>query len=196
MEIPAATALEARVQRPSRGQRGPVDGTVRFTAVWMPIIAGCLYTWGALIVSFDLKWDDINLPRVSWLPKNEGSLGPVLAGTSDSGFVIIAKESLMNGLSSFVTAGLVISAMTAANTTLYVASRTLFGLTRGVEASSTSPYLLQFLAYLGKTDQRKVPVRAIVASCFFCWVPFLYLSPTNRSGTAIGSVGHSQSPQR
>ncbi len=139
-------------------------------------------------MSFDLKWDDVNLPRVSWtvvVPSNPGLL---LAGTSNSAFIIAGKEAKLPGLAGFITVGLVISALTAANTTLYVASRTLFGLTRGVEGGQNRPWIQQFFSFLGKTNRRKVPMRAIVASCCFCWVPFLYLSNSDGSGTNIGAV--------
>ena len=187
IEIPAATALEARVQTPSiRG--GPVDRTVRFAAAWVSIIAGCIYILGALLVSIDLNWDDVNLPRVSWLVFVSSNPGLLLAGTSNSAFIIAGKEAKLPGLADFITVGLVISALTAANTTLYVASRTLFGLTRGVDTNSQSPWIKRFLSFLGKTNHRKVPMRAIVASCCFCWIPFLYLSKSDGSGTNIGAV--------
>ena len=181
------TALEARVQDSSAGTGEPVDTTVKFSAVWLSVITGSIYTWGALMVSFDLKWNDVNLPRVSWLPVG-GSPGPVLSGTSNSAFVIAAKESGIRGLPTFMTVGLVVSAITAANTTLYVASRTLFSLCRGMEVSPVSPWIHRCLAFLGKTNERQVPMRAILASCFFSWIPFLYLSSSKKSGTAIGTV--------
>lgn len=188
IEIPAATALEARAQPPSMRRRGPVDGTVRFAAVWVSIIVGCIYSLGALLVSLVLKWDDVNLPRVSWLVSKTSNTGILLKGTSNSAFIIAGKEAELPGLAAFITVGLVISALTAANTTLYVASRTLFGLTRRVKAGPDSPWIEKFFSYLGKTNHRKVPMRAIVASCCFCWVPFLYLSNSDGSGTSIGAV--------
>ena len=162
--------------------------TVRFAAVWESIIVGCIYILGALLVSFDVKWDDVNLPRVSWLGFGSSNPGLLLVGTSNSAFIIAGKEAKLPGLAGFITVGLVLSALTAANTALYVASRTLFGLTRGVEAGPKSPWIQKFFAFLGKTNRRKVPMRAIVASCCFCWVPFLYLSNSDRSGTNIGAV--------
>lgn len=188
IEIPAVTALEARVQTPNLGGASPVDRTVRFAAVWVPIIAGCIYILGALLVSFDLDWDDANLPRVSWIVSVSNNTGHLLSGTSKSAFIIAGKEAKLPGLADFITVGLVISAITAANTTLYVASRTLFGLTRRVEASGNSPWIRRFFSFLGQTNRRKVPMRAVVASCCFCWIPFLYLSEPDGSGTNIGDV--------
>ena len=188
IEIPAATALEARAQLSSARPGGPADSTVRFAAVWVSIIAGCIYILGALLVSFDLDWDEVNLPRVSWLVSEPTKPGLLLNGTSNSAFIIAGKESKLPGLAGFITVGLVISALTAANTTLYVASRTLFGLMRRVKAGPDSPWIERFFSSLGKTNHRKVPMRAVVASCAFCWVPFLYLSHSDESGTNIGTV--------
>ena len=154
----------------------------------MSIIAGCIYTLGALLVSFDLKWDDVNLPRASWLVSEPANTGYLLTGTSNSAFIIAGKEAELPGLGGFITVGLVVSALTAANTTLYVASRTLFGLTRRVKAGPDSPWIEKFFSFLGKTNHRKVPMRAVLASCCFCWVPFLYLSNSDESGTNIGTV--------
>lgn len=151
-------------------------------------MVGCIYTLGALLVSFDLTWDDVNLPRASWLVSGSTNTGHLLTGTSNSAFIIAGKESELPGLSGFITVGLVISALTAANTTLYVASRTLFGLTRRVKAGPDSPWIEKLFSFLGKTNNRKVPMRAILASCCFCWVPFLYLSNSDESGTNIGTV--------
>ena len=139
-------------------------------------------------MSFDLKWDDVNLPRASWLVSEPANTGHLLKATSNSAFIIAGKEAELPGLAGFITVGLVISALTAANTTLYVASRTLFGLTRRVKAGPDSPWIQKFFASLGKTNHRKVPMRAILASCCFCWVPFLYLSDSDESGTNIGTV--------
>lgn len=188
IEIPAATALEARVQTSSFGSGAPVDRTVRFAALWVPIIAGCIYILGALLVSFDLHWDDVNLPSVSWLVVTSRNPGLLLSGTAGSAFIIAGKEAKLPGLADFITVGLVISAITAANTILYVASRTLFGLTKEVNAGPNSPWTQRFFSFLGKTNRRKVPMRAIVASCCFCWIPFLYLSESDGSSIHIGAV--------
>ena len=139
-------------------------------------------------MSFDLQWDDVNLPRASWLVSESTNVGHLLKGTANSAFIIVGREAELPGLARFITVGLVVSALTAANTTLYVASRTLFGLTRRVKADPDSPWIEKFFSFFGKTNHRKVPMRAVLASCCFCWVPFLYLSNSDGSGTNIGAV--------
>ena len=185
VEIPAATALEVRAQD-SRVQRGgPVDRTVKFSGVW-----------GALMVASDLLWDDPNLPRLSWPNHSDtsGTSDSVVGSesadaTSNSAFVIAASNSEIGGhqvLADSITVCLLITALTAANTALYVASRTLFSLTTGIEAGPNSPWITKFLAYFGKTNGHKVPIRALAASSCFSWVLFLYLS--NKHAPTIAAV--------
>ena len=54
VEIPAATALEARISRNLADRGELVDRSVKFSAIWISIIAGLIYVIGALLVSFDL----------------------------------------------------------------------------------------------------------------------------------------------
>lgn len=183
VEIPAATALEARISRNLADRGELVDRSVKFSAIWVSIIAGLIYVIGALLVSFDLDWDDPKLPRLSWLASRNGN--------GDSAFVIAANNSAIpghQGLADFITVCILITALTAANTTIYVASRTLFSLTKGIQANAASPWITKFLSFFGQTNHRRVPMRALAASCCFCWVPFLYLADSNAPGTTTGAV--------
>ena len=197
VEIPAATALEARIPRNLVGRDGLVDRSVKFSAIWISIIAGLIYIIGALLVSFDVHWNDPQLPRLNWLASSsetgDGISGlESSTGKSNSAFVIAAENSIMSGhqaVADFINVCILITALTAANTTLYVASRTLFSLTKGIQENDDSPCIIKILSFFGKTNHRRVPMRALAASCIFCWVPFLYLSKDNAPGTTIGAVG-------
>ena len=202
VEIPAATALEARITPNRAGRGGPVDRSVKFSAIWVSVIVGLIYILGALLVSFNLPWEDPKLPRLSWLASSNGTVGSITgsessANQSNSAFVIAARNSTISGhqgLADFINVCIMITALTAANTTLYVASRTLFSLTKGIEANASSPRITRFLSFFGQTNHRKVPMRALAASCFFCWVPFLYLSNDKAPGTKMAAVGGHTKP--
>ncbi len=202
VEIPAATALEARISPNTAGKGGPVDRSVKFSAIWIPIIVGFIYILGALLVSFDLDWNDPQLPRLSWLAVANGTAGSTSGSEtsvnkSNSAFVIAAENSTISGhqgLATFINVCIMITALTAANTTLYVASRTLFSLTKGIQANASSPWITRFLSFFGQTNHRKVPMHALAASCCFCWVPFLYLSSNKGPGTEIAAVGGHTKP--
>ncbi|OCK78101.1 amino acid transporter [Lepidopterella palustris CBS 459.81] len=187
VEITAATALEARA-RPgaTMNGHGPASPSVKFTATWTAFIAMMIYFVAGLLMTLNVKWDDPGLPRVSWLGspvQNSSST----QGNTNSGFVLSAKESGIPGMADVFTVFLLITALTAANTNLYVASRTLFGLTRELQYGRWYSYIT-WLSFFGRTNSYKVPVRAMALSCLFLWVPFLYLAPRNTPGTAIATL--------
>ncbi|KAI8932384.1 hypothetical protein NX059_010572 [Plenodomus lindquistii] len=185
VEITAASALEARVTTarvPNRPQA--IGRTVKFSAVYISFLVGCMYVLAGDLVSLNIKWDDPDLPQMSWVVAGNTPLAsdqsPDSAaskkGKSSSAFVIVASRSKIPGLANFLNIILIFTALTCANTNLYVASRALFSLTRGLDGGPTQPWYTRFLAYFGKTNDRKVPLRALVASCSFAWIPFLHLS--------------------
>ena len=154
-----------------------------------------MYILGALLVTFNLDWDDPQLPQLSWLTAKDShrfNSGLTSAtNQSDSAFVIAASNSRMahsQSLANFTTLSVLITAVMTANTTLYVASRTLFSLTKSIPDTEQSPWIKRALAYFGKTNHRRVPMRATVASCCCCWVPFLYLRNSNDPGTRLVAV--------
>lgn len=154
--------------------------SVQFAATWTAFIVWIIYIFAALMLTFNVKWDNPGLPGVSWL----GSLAGTNATTkSDSGFVLSAARSQITGLADLFSAILLFTAISAANTNIYVASRTIFGLTRKLDGERW-----KWLAFFGRTNSYRVPVRAMFLSCLFIWVPFLYLSPNNSPGTTISSV--------
>ncbi|KAE8146668.1 amino acid permease-domain-containing protein [Aspergillus avenaceus] len=134
-----------------------------------------------VMMTLNLRWDNDQLPTARWL----GHPGPTpdTKRGSDSGFVISAQRSGIHGLADLFNVILLITALTCANTNLYVASRTLFGLTRKIYGKQW-----RWLAFFGKTNSYQVPVRAMFLSCFFLWVPFLYLAPNNERDRTIASL--------
>jgi len=182
VEIVAASALEARVPVEKDSEhKGAVGKTVRFTAIWISPVAGMLYVLAGILVSLNIHWDDPSLARMPWIPTDKNS-------TSDSAFIIVADAAGVPGLAGTLNVFLLATALTCANTNMYVASRTLFALTRDLSGGPEQPFYVRCVAYLGKTNRRKVPMRALIFSCFFGWVPFLFLSPSNGPGTSIGTI--------
>ncbi|RDW71644.1 hypothetical protein BP6252_08207 [Coleophoma cylindrospora] len=152
IEMSAATALEARVET----RQAPV-AALKSPATRLPILVGFIYFIGGVMIAVNIDSNDSFLPQQGWV-KSESS-------SSRSAFVLIAQASKIPGLGTVFTIFLVITAVTAANTDLYIASRTLFSLARPLPPASK-------LQYFGKTHGQ-VPIRALVMSCFFLWVPFL-----------------------
>lgn len=197
VEIVAASALESAPYSYDRRRRSSVraesdlsqrstdtliGNTVKFSSMYISLMATIAYSVCGLLISFDIDWQNCGLPRLSWTEK-PGDEEPCFAFTT-SAFVTIAGESGIRHLDNVFNAFLVFTCVTCAGTNLYVASRTLFGLTSRLDGGRGQAWHLRILAYFGRTDSRKVPFRAMVfsAAAFF-WVPFLQL----RGGTSTES---------
>jgi amino acid transporter len=118
--------------------------------------------------------------------------------STSSAFVAIAQGARIPHLADAFNVFLVFTALTCANTNLYVASRSLFGLTsrldgggRGSGGSRLTHALMDALAWLGRTNSHRVPLRAMIVSAFaFIWVPFLQLKHGgSNETTTIGIEG-------
>jgi amino acid transporter len=185
VEITAASALEARVDEQRNSTRPRAIGrAVKFSAVYISFLAGVMYVLAGVLVTLNIPWNDPQLPRISWVtgPEEES------VGSTASAFVLVAEASRVPGLAGTLNVFLMFTALTCANTNLYVASRSLFSLTRSLDGGVGSPWYTRIFAYFGKTNNRKVPLRALVASCVFAWIPFLYLASEHGPDTSIGTI--------
>jgi amino acid transporter len=187
VEITAASALEARVVKEKASVQPRMIGrTVKFSAVYISFFAAIIYVLAGVLVTLNMPWNHPKLPRMSWVPPN-----PEFE-TTTSAFVLAAELSAIPDLASVINVFLMFTALSSANTNLYVASRTLFSLTRSLNGGPGQPWYTRCLAYFGKTNNRKVPLRALVASCIFLWVPFVALAEHNDTAletlSQIGSI--------
>lgn len=197
VEVVAVTSLEAETPAPTaNGQERLLSNTVRRTAIWTAPLAMACYVFPSVLATFLLEWDDCQLPRLGWSPNSRCRRGAsdltAQQALSQSSFVAIARAAGRRQLADLFTAFLLVTALTCANTMLYVASRTLFGMTRGlIGGPDTSSRLTRFMAYFGQTTKdSKVPVRAVVASALaFSWVPFLQLAGPNDGSEVAGVSG-------
>lgn len=206
VEVIAASALEAKWPKrrthedridsdiSRRSNNTLIGSSVKFSAIYISVLAAIAYSVSGALVSLDIERSDCLLPRLSWLRRNGDTncthTGEVdaEAGTA-SAFVIIAQKSGIPHLAHVFNVFLIFTALTCANTNLYVASRTLFGLTSRLEGGKGQPWLLRILAWFGRTNHRKVPMRAMVFSALaFWWVPFLQLKSGPGADTPIGMV--------
>ncbi|CZR37718.1 uncharacterized protein FPRO_07091 [Fusarium proliferatum ET1] len=165
--------------------RNYVKQTIGFTAFVLPILVASAYTISGLFVSLGLKRDDCGLQRLSWLKDEDcGKPETDKEGFTFSPFILIAKASTIPNLDHVLNAFILFTALTCANTNLYVASRTLFGITRNIRSSDSMPAAL---AWFGVTDRNRVPLRAMVITAFaFFWVPFLQGTKNIHTGSDAG----------
>lgn len=198
VEVVAASALEAKwpqhnpdAENPSGKRSRPdsplVGSGVKFSAIYISVLATVAYTLSGFLVSIDIKSDDCKLPRVTWDTKNTDCKDP----GSHSAFVMIASGSKIPHLATVFNVFLVFTCVSCAGTNLYISSRALFGLTSQLKGGKGQKWHLRLLAKLGKTDHRKVPRRAIIFSAVaFCWIPFLQLvRGSEQAQVSISMVG-------
>ena len=142
-----------------------------------------LYIFNVLGFVLNVEWFNQNLPayfKQDLVHPNSTDLGhtPIQFGAgptnSDSPPVIATLQANIPGLPGFITGCMVYSALSSANTALYVASRTLYGLTRDLDAESDSKIISFFARFNFITPNTNVPGWAILLSLVsFIWLPFV-----------------------
>jgi len=188
VETVAAFALEARVPRERNPSKPRMIGrTVKFSAVYISFLAGVVYVLAGVLVTLNITWDDPRLPRMSWAtPHRDHAEGG--KDSTTSAFVLAAQYSKISGLAGTLNVFLMFTALAGANTNLYIASRTLFSLTRSLDGGRGQRWYVRILAYFGKTNHRKVPLRALIASCVFVWIPLITLADKKGQDTSISTI--------
>ncbi|CAH0040896.1 unnamed protein product [Clonostachys rhizophaga] len=189
VEIVAGTAQEAKfvdskanestsggiLNGPSNRERSSTKLKDPFEfSLWVPMVTTVIYVWGGWIVSENIYWNDERLPASVW---SDGKTTP--NGESRSIFVIANKDSGSANsatTSTALTAFLIVHVLSTSTSSLYVASRTLFGLayTSVKSRGHTETTLLsRFLDILVRKSKFDVPYVAILVSAWLCWLPFL-----------------------
>ncbi|KAE8450328.1 hypothetical protein EG329_006756 [Mollisiaceae sp. DMI_Dod_QoI] len=174
VEIVAVTALEAKDPQKS----------LRFPAKWIAWLTFATYFLSAIGFYLNVDWLDPALPAME-SRKNETTVGEALmhntipsssnSTTIQSTTIVIIGiiRAKIHVLPGFINAGLILAVLSTSNTALYVSSRTLFGLTKGINPLDKT---WGWLSRLSNTSKNKVPLPALwVSALAFFWVPFLRL---------------------
>lgn len=137
-----------------------------------------LYVSSVLFVSLCVPWTNPKLLHPG--SKYTGAVSPFLIAIDEAGIAVVP------GLAN---AGFLFTAWTAANTQLYVASRTLYGMCQGMTPRSNP-----FLWPLGRTRKHNgAPVMAILASCIFAPLAYLLCAANNAQKVCTHSLAFSES---
>ncbi|KAF4634110.1 hypothetical protein G7Y89_g4002 [Cudoniella acicularis] len=173
VEIVAVTAVEAKDPRSS----------LRFPAQWIAYITAFIYLFSVIVLNLNISWTDVRLPSLTSREHqlNIDSASPT--NTSTAIVILAVKDAGLEHLAGFFNVCLILAILSAANTSLYVSSRTLFGL--GKEWNSAKWY-----HRLGTTHPgNKVPVWALLASTLaFCWIPFVHLGGTGYTNYDVQEI--------
>jgi len=159
----AATAPEAKSSR-----------SLKYTAKNIASITTIVYLVVAVSFYLNVSWTDPLLVSLSNIIRTSPT---VVLPTSTTRTNIIPVIGLLNthmpNLAGLVNGCLIMAVLSAANTDLYVASRTLFGLAREINPN------INFWGRVSKlgaiTHNTKIPVVAVLVSAIaFSWLPFLH----------------------
>ena len=164
VEMISVTAFEAKdldsLKRPSQ------------MIAWVILV---LYLFCAIGEFLNVEWTDAALPR----PLSNGRVNETYISIKGQEFrshavvVIAAFKADYKRMPGFLNACMIYSALSASNTSLYVASRVLYGMTRKIDRHS------RFRVFRGLGHvwvKTGVPMRALgVSGIAFFWLPFLNL---------------------
>jgi amino acid transporter len=171
VEIVSVTAFEA-------SNRESLRHPARFAAYGI----SALYFLCCLLEAVVVYWKNPNLPSLHERSTPPMDTSSSQAGPSGPGFyavvVIAAREYGSPDAGWFFNACIIYFCISAANTALYAASRTLFGLTREIHRKQNPNWILRALKPLGSTSPyAKVPHWSLIVSAIaFFWLPFLQVN--------------------
>jgi hypothetical protein len=179
-----------------------IGRTLKFSVIWIPVVSTIVYVVGGVLAASDIARDDCRLPRLSWA---ENSSKEGCESETSSVFVIIAQESGLKNLATVFNLFLVFTALTCAETNLYIASRSLFGLTSRLDKvgkdtggssgwrQTLARWVLNAFAWVGRTNSFGIPKRAVFVSAgAFIWVPFLQLIHVSPGSTNTAGENNAQ----
>ncbi|KAJ6007837.1 hypothetical protein N7540_011813 [Penicillium herquei] len=200
VEVIAASALEAKyphhprddeierrkLKNPSQTRLHIMDNTIKFSAIYIPVIVTIGYTVCGLLATLDIPRTQCGLITPTWL-SNDHQPGCNSTTRSQAPVVLIALVSDIPHLPDIFNFFLVFTCLTAASTNLYIASRALFGLASRLAAGESRRRLhLKVFTWFGRTDGNKVPLRALLFSAVaFGWIPFLQLTGDINSADSV-----------
>jgi amino acid transporter len=164
IETVAVTAFEARSSR-----------SLRFPSQTMAYVTLILYFLCLIGQCLNVPWTSDHLPLIY------GGIGDSITDTEDlmnprsTSLTIIALWDWgEKGIAGFLNGAMIFSVLSASNTSLYVASRTLYGLALDIPTTSRIGRLLHSFSVV--VPQTGVPARALVFSALaFFWLPFINL---------------------
>ncbi|KAL1979980.1 hypothetical protein VTN96DRAFT_4845 [Rasamsonia emersonii] len=163
VEIIALTAFEARDA-----------AAIRWPSRWIAYVVVVLYLLCTVGEALNVCWKDTNLPYIYSGAGNSTTASPPLNPPSNSMVIIAAWKSGNQNFAGFLNACLIFSALSASNTSLYVGSRTLYGITREMPDTNWFNRRIKRLSLVVKGTG--VPAAALLFSAVsFFWLPFLQL---------------------
>ena len=158
---------------------------LKFLAKNIAWVVTVIYIITTTLFMVNVEWDNPNLPEyfnqglVSFsdslgLSRSENATGAPRASRSDSAPVIATARAGFRFLPGFLTACFIYSALSTANTGLFVASRAMFGLARDFRTERDSEWFIRAIARLSTVESKtRSPWWALLLSVLLLfWLPF------------------------
>jgi amino acid transporter len=175
IETVAVTAFEARSSR-----------SLRLPSQCIAFVTLLLYFLCLLSQCLNISWTNDHLPLIyGGIGDDRVTDTKDLSNPASTSPTILALWAWnKKSLASFLNGAMIFSVMSASNTSLYVASRTLYGIARDVPTTNWLGRRIHSLSVV--VPKTGVPARALVFSAVFCiWLPFISL----KGGYAVQYVG-------
>ena len=157
MELVAMTAYEAKS-----------EASIKYPSRIIAYVTSAAYFFVSLGAALTVNWND---PRLRAADTSEGAKCP----RTTSMIIIATCEAGYPNMAHFLNGFLIFSVLSGGNTALYVASRTLYGITRDLH-NNKNPITRKLVMLSAVVPQTGVPAPALLVSwAVFLWLPFLYL---------------------
>ena len=168
VEVIAVTAFEARDA-----------SALRWPSRSIAYVVFVLYLLCTIGEALNVAWNDTHLPAIYDGPPTQTATNPPTTVI----IIVTAFRAGYRSLAGVLNGCLIFSVLSASNTSLYVSSRTLYGITR--EMPDTNWFNKQIRQLSLVVRGTGVPAAALLFSAVsFFWLPFLQL----RGGYALQNV--------
>jgi amino acid transporter len=132
-----------------------------------------LMVFSSIAGLLNISWMDVHLPDIGIGMRNDTAAASGTPPTTNNIAVLTIWNAGLKPLAGFVNACIVFSLISVSNTSMYVASRTLYGMTNKIKTKKNiaTKVLRSFSIVVPKTG---VPAAALIVSALtFIWMPFL-----------------------
>jgi yeast amino acid transporter len=169
VEVIAVTAFEARDA-----------SALRWPSRWIAYVVFLLYLLCTIGEALNVAWSDPYLPLIYGDPVAKNS---TMSPPTSSVIIFTTFLAGYQSLAGFLNGCLIFSVLSASNTSLYVSSRTLYGITREMPDTNWLNKQIRRLSLVA--PRTGVPAAALLFSAVsFFWLPFLQL----KGGYALQDV--------
>jgi yeast amino acid transporter len=150
---------------------------LRWPSRTVPYVVVILYFMCAIGEALNVHWNDDRLPVIyNGVGNSTQQTVAPSKPPSDSVVILAIWDAGHSTIAAFINGCLIFSALSAGNTALYVASRTLFGWTKELEVSTRQNWFVNRIKFMAKT-YHTVPAPAIgITAISFFWMPYLQLA--------------------